>query len=61
MDQFFVWVPVVGGIIALGAGIWYYAAIGKAVHEEEQAAGKDLTYEMNPFTGSAKSKSVKKK
>lgn len=56
MDQFFVWVPIVGGIIAFGAAIWYYASIGKAVHEEEKEAGKDLTYEINPFTGSAKSK-----
>ncbi|MEW4369219.1 hypothetical protein [Paenibacillus kandeliae] len=31
--------------------MWYYAALGKRMSEEEKKAGRDLTYELNPFTG----------
>ncbi|WP_313641467.1 hypothetical protein MHH52_08745 [Paenibacillus sp. FSL K6-0276] len=30
---------------------WYYAALGKRISAEEKKAGKDLTDEINPFTG----------
>jgi hypothetical protein len=45
---------LVGGLLACGAWIWYYASLGKSISEEEKEAGRDLTYEINPFTGSAK-------
>ena len=31
--------------------IWNKIAIGKRIHHEEQKAGRDLTHEINPFTG----------
>ncbi|MFD1888400.1 hypothetical protein [Paenibacillus wenxiniae] len=31
---------------------WYYIAIGKRISEEERKAGRDLSEEINPFTGS---------
>lgn len=31
--------------------VWYYAALGKRISVEEKKAGKDLTNEINPFTG----------
>ncbi|WP_153463461.1 hypothetical protein [Sediminibacillus terrae] len=48
------WVTTIGGLLSLGAWAWYYAALGKSVSQEEKEAGRDLTYEINPFTGSAK-------
>lgn len=30
---------------------WYYAALGKRISAEEKKAGRDLTNEINPFTG----------
>ena len=47
------WVQFIGGILAFGAIVWYYASIGRMITAEEKKAGRDLTYEMNPFTGSA--------
>lgn len=41
-------------ILSIVANVWYYAAIGKKVAEEEKKAGRDLTYEINPYTGSTK-------
>ncbi len=49
-----------GGILAFGAWIWYYASLGKRISSEEKEDGRDLTYEINPFTGSAKDTSNKK-
>ncbi|MEH7402892.1 hypothetical protein V7148_18120 [Gottfriedia acidiceleris] len=49
------WISTIGGILALGAWIWYYSSLGKRINQEEKEAGKDLSYEINPFTGSAKS------
>ncbi|QTN00825.1 hypothetical protein ERJ70_16975 [Sediminibacillus dalangtanensis] len=48
------WVTIIGGLASLGAWMWYYAALGKRTSQEELEAGRDLTYEINPFTGSAK-------
>ena len=31
--------------------VWYYAALGKRISAEEKKAGKDLSDEINPFTG----------
>ncbi|WP_167555266.1 hypothetical protein [Gottfriedia acidiceleris] len=50
-----------GGILVFGSLIWYYASLGKRIHKEEKEAGRDLSYEINPFTGSAKSNSNEKK
>ena len=50
------WIITLGGALAIGASIWYYASLGKSISKEEKEAGKDLTYETNPFTGSSKSK-----
>ncbi|MNI81750.1 hypothetical protein D3C73_1383940 [compost metagenome] len=30
---------------------WYYAALGKRISAEKKKAGRDLTSEINPFTG----------
>jgi len=51
------WISTVGGILAFSSWVWYYASLGKRIHQEEKEAGKDLTYEINPFTGSAKTSS----
>ena len=48
------WISTIGGILAFGAWVWYYIALGKRIHHEEKEAERDLTYEINPFTGSAK-------
>ena len=59
MMQYF-WVTSIGGLLSLGAFAWYYASLGKRISKEEKEAGRDLTYETNPFTGtSRKSKSKK--
>ncbi|WP_341285345.1 hypothetical protein [Priestia megaterium] len=47
-------VLLIGGVLAFVASTWYYASSGKRITDEEKAAGRDLTYEINPFTGSAK-------
>jgi thiaminase len=31
--------------------VWYYADLGKRISAEEKKAGKDLSDEINPFTG----------
>ncbi|WHY21098.1 hypothetical protein QNH28_08970 [Paenibacillus sp. G2S3] len=31
--------------------VWYYVALGKRISAEEKKAGKDLSDEINPFTG----------
>ncbi|GGM20944.1 hypothetical protein GCM10011351_03500 [Paraliobacillus quinghaiensis] len=50
------WIMTGGGIIAIGASVWYYASLGKSISKEEKEVGKDLSYETNPYTGSSKSK-----
>lgn len=41
--------------LAKAANALYIMAIGKRIHAEEKEAGRDLIYEINPFTGSRKS------
>ncbi|MFT8323010.1 MAG: hypothetical protein ABF649_19260 [Bacillus sp. (in: firmicutes)] len=53
MDLAF-WVTTVGGIASFGVWVYYYASLGKIISAEEKEAGSDLTYELNPFTGSSK-------
>lgn len=48
------WVTGIGGLLALGSWCWYYASLGKRISIEEKEKNKDLTYELNPFTGSSK-------
>ncbi|MFF3023470.1 hypothetical protein ACFVRR_12585 [Gottfriedia sp. NPDC057948] len=55
------WISTIGGILTLGAWIWYYSSLGKRINQEEKEAGKDLSYVINPFTGSAKSTSNERK
>jgi len=38
-------------VLSAVAGVFYYTGIGKRISEEEKKAGRDLTYEINPFTG----------
>ncbi|MFD1990938.1 hypothetical protein ACFSGI_13270 [Paenibacillus nicotianae] len=38
-------------VVSAVAGVLYYAGIGKRIAHEEKKAGRDLTYEINPFTG----------
>ncbi|PGK51395.1 hypothetical protein CN918_26760 [Priestia megaterium] len=45
------WVIIGGSILAVAAWVWYYASLGKSISEAEKKAGRDLTYEINPFTG----------
>ncbi|MEH6937355.1 hypothetical protein V7056_05745 [Bacillus sp. JJ664] len=47
-------ISTIVGIIGFGSLVWYYAALGKRIHQEEKEAGRDLSYEINPITGSAK-------
>lgn len=42
---------IVGIAAVVGPSMWYYAALGKRIKHEEEKAGRDLTYEINPFTG----------
>lgn len=45
------WVLCIGGLLVAFGWIWYYASLGKSISEAEKKAGRDLTYELNPFTG----------
>lgn len=38
-------------IVAAAPLVWYQAALGKRISEEERKAGRDLTGEINPWTG----------
>jgi hypothetical protein len=38
-------------LAVLVPAVWYYAALGKRISTEEKKAGKDLSDEINPFTG----------
>lgn len=38
-------------LAVLVPAVWYYAALGKRISAEEKKAGRDLTNEINPFTG----------
>ena len=49
------WFEAIGGILAFCAFVIYYASLGRMITAEEKIAGRDLTYEIHPFTGSAKS------
>ncbi|WNS45816.1 hypothetical protein [Paenibacillus sp. MMS20-IR301] len=41
-----------GFLVLAGAPlVWYYAALGKRITAEEKKAGRDLSSEINPFTG----------
>ncbi|MRN52560.1 hypothetical protein [Paenibacillus monticola] len=43
---------VIGFIIVVaGPMVWSYIAVGKRISAEEKKAGRDLTNEINPFTG----------
>ena len=44
------WIYTTGGILTFGLWIWYYVSLGKRIHYEEKEAGRDITYEINPFT-----------
>ncbi|MCM3363680.1 hypothetical protein [Niallia sp. MER TA 168] len=48
------WFEAIGGILAFGAVVFYYASLGRMITAEEKIAGRDLTYKIHPFTGSAK-------
>lgn len=60
MEDAAFWITTVGGLLSLIAWGWYYASLGKRIAKEEEKAGRDLTYEMNPFTGSSQSAETKK-
>lgn len=38
-------------LVVVGPMVWYYAALGKRISAEEKKAGRDLSDEINPFTG----------
>ncbi|WP_227940275.1 hypothetical protein [Alkalihalobacillus deserti] len=54
MSDTFFWITTLGGLVTLGCFIWLFASLGKRISKEEKDAGRDLTYETNPFTGSSK-------
>ncbi|WP_154666089.1 hypothetical protein [Bacillus testis] len=54
MQSAIILVPLIGGLIAIGCSVWYYASLGKIISKEEKKAGRDLTNSINPFTGSVK-------
>ncbi|MGA9289821.1 MAG: hypothetical protein WBV93_15920 [Anaerobacillus sp.] len=60
MDDAVFWVTSIGGLMSLGAFVWYYASLGKRISKEEKEAGRDLTFETNPFTGTSKNSKPKK-
>ncbi|KMM38440.1 hypothetical protein [Guptibacillus hwajinpoensis] len=60
MDDAVFWVSSIGGLLSLGVFIWYYASLGKRISKEEKEAGEDLTYKINPFTGTSKDTKGKK-
>ncbi|MCD7034186.1 hypothetical protein LRR81_08065 [Metabacillus sp. GX 13764] len=55
------WAVIICMILAGGAWIWYYVALGYRIAREEREAGRDLTHEINPFSGSAKGPEKKKR
>ncbi len=60
MDDAVFWVTSIGGLLSLGSFVWYYASLGKRISKEEKEAGRDLTFETNPFTGTSKNSKLKK-
>ncbi|MCA0993811.1 hypothetical protein [Pseudalkalibacillus hwajinpoensis] len=54
MEDAVFWIMTGGGLLSLIAWGWYYASLGKRISKEEEKAGRDLTYEINPFTGSSR-------
>lgn len=48
------WVTAIVGLLSFGAWILYYTSLGKWISHEEKEAGRDLSNEINPFTGSSK-------
>ncbi|SDI79926.1 hypothetical protein [Natribacillus halophilus] len=48
MDWFMTWIfpPIVLAII-----VFYFVALGKNVRRTEDKHGRDMTHELNPFTG----------
>ncbi|MEK3805982.1 hypothetical protein MHB63_05150 [Bacillus sp. FSL H8-0547] len=54
MENTVLLVTTIGGLLSAVAFTWYYAALGKRISNEENEEGKDLTYQLNPFTGSSK-------
>ncbi|MDO6658724.1 hypothetical protein [Anaerobacillus sp. 1_MG-2023] len=54
------WIKLIGGLLSFGAFTLYYVSLGKRVSKEEKEAGKDLTFEINPFTGTSKDTTKKK-
>ncbi|MCL7748689.1 hypothetical protein [Halalkalibacter alkaliphilus] len=54
MDDLVFAVTILGSLVIFGCFAWLFASLGKRIHFEEKEARKDLTYETNPFAGSAK-------
>ncbi|MFC0560192.1 hypothetical protein [Halalkalibacter alkalisediminis] len=54
MSDTIFWISTLGSLVTLGCFVWLFASIGKRILKEEKEAGRDLTYEASPFTGSAK-------
>ncbi|MBF0707845.1 hypothetical protein IQ283_14700 [Alkalihalobacillus hwajinpoensis] len=61
MEDTAFWIMIGGGLLSLIAWGWYYASLGKRIAKEEEKAGRDLTYEINPYTGSSHGVDSKKK
>ena len=38
-------------LILFGWGFFYYRALGRNVYEEETKEKRDMSHELNPFTG----------
>lgn len=61
MEDAVFWVIFGGGLLSLMTWVWYYASLGKRMNKEEEKAGRDLTYEFSPFTGSSHGANSNKK
>ncbi|MCM3740840.1 hypothetical protein M3210_11205 [Oceanobacillus luteolus] len=45
------WIPRLVILVAAIPFIWYFIALSKNISKTEKEHGRDMTYEINPFTG----------
>lgn len=45
------WIPRIILLLVAIPFVWYFVALSKNVSKTEKEHGRDMTYEINPFTG----------
>ncbi|MFC7370603.1 hypothetical protein ACFQPF_02810 [Fictibacillus iocasae] len=55
------WIVLVAALLSILSSIWYYTSLGRRISVEEKNAGRDLSCEMNPYTGSGSKNEMDKK